>query len=261
MTFDALTVYRAKTARSGRPTQGRADAPNPTRMSGCGYGPISAVFDENAMAETDAPYRERLVWFWANHFTVSLRRGEVSAVLMPFIREAIRPHVNGRFADMLFAVMRHPAMLMYLDNAASIGPNSPAGLRSHRGLNENLARECLELHTLSPAAGYTQNDVTEFAKVLTGWSFDINYNPPQFVFRLNAHEPGPKTIMGQTFNHGAEGGIAALTWIADHPATHRHLATKLVRTSSPMIRRRPPSPVSRPCCATPRGTSRRPRWD
>jgi len=130
---------------------------------------------------------------------------------------------------MLFAVMRHPAMLMYLDNAASIGPNSPAGLKAHRGLNENLARECLELHTLSPAAGYTQNDVTEFAKVLTGWSFEINYNPPQFLFRLNAHEPGPKAVMGQTFPHGAEGGIAALTWLADHPATHRHLATKLVR--------------------------------
>ena len=87
----------------------------------------------------------------------------------------------------------------------------------------------MELHTLSPAAGYTQADVTEFAKVLTGWSFEINYNPPQFLFRLNAHEPGPKTVMGQTYPHGAEGGIEALAWMADHPATHRHLATKLVR--------------------------------
>ena len=178
---------------------------------------------------TDTPFRERLVWFWANHFTISLKRGECTPVALPFIREAIRPHVTGRFADMLMAVMHHPAMLMYLDNAASVGPDSPAGQRSHRGLNENLARECLELHTLSPASGYTQKDVTEFAKVLTGWSIAMDYNPPQFLFRLNAHEPGPKVMMGQTFEHGLTGGIEALTWIADHPWTHRHLATKLVR--------------------------------
>ncbi len=178
---------------------------------------------------TDTPFRERLAWFWSNHFTVSARRGEVAPVMLPFMREAIRPNVTGRFVDMLFAAMRHPAMLEYLDNASSIGPASPAGLRSHRGLNENLARECLELHTLSPASGYTQADVTEFAKILTGWSIDANLNPPQFVFRLNAHEPGAKTMMGQSFPHGLAGGVEALTWIADHPWTHRHLATKLVR--------------------------------
>jgi uncharacterized protein (DUF1800 family) len=169
------------------------------------------------------------VWFWANHFTVSLRRGEVAPVIIPFIREAIRPYVTARFVDMLFAVMKHPAMLMYLDNASSVGPDSQDGLRGHRGLNENLARESLELHTVSPEAGYTQQDVTEYAKILTGWTFDMNLNPPQFVFRLNTHEPGPKKLMGQTFPHGAAGGVAALAWLADHPATHHHLATKLVR--------------------------------
>jgi uncharacterized protein (DUF1800 family) len=189
--------------------------------------------DGKALADhvlgTDMPFRERLVWFWANHFTVSVRRPECAALVMPFLREAIRPNVNARFVGMLFAVMRHPAMLTYLDNAQSIGPNSPVGLKTHRGLNENLARESLELHTVSPAAGYTQADVTEYAKLLTGWSFAPNYNPPQFLFRLNAHEPGPKTVMGHTFPAGAEGGIAILTWLGTHPATYRNIATKLVR--------------------------------
>jgi uncharacterized protein (DUF1800 family) len=105
---------------------------------------------------TKTPFRERLVWFWTNHFTVSLRRGECAALAGAFVEEAIRPHVTGKFQDMLLAVMRHPAMLLYLDNAGSVGPNSENGLRSHRGLNENLARECMELHTVSPASGYTQ---------------------------------------------------------------------------------------------------------
>ncbi len=125
---------------------------------------------------TDAPFRERLVWFWANHFTVSIRQGGTNAVIGPYIREAIRPNVTGPFYAMLLAVMRHPAMLMYLDNNNSFGPNSLVGRNQKRGLNENLARECLELHTVSPAAGYTQADVTEFAKILTGWSVDLQ--PP-----------------------------------------------------------------------------------
>ena len=187
----------------------------------------AAAFD--VMLTTPTPYRERLVWFWANHFTVSLRRGECAALAGAFVREAIRPHVTGRFGDMLLAVMRHPAMLLYLDNAQSIGPDSRAGERQHRGLNENLARECLELHTVSPASGYTQADVTNFAKILTGWSIDINANPPGFVFRPNAHEPGGGTLMGQQFPAGEQGGVEALAWLGRHPATYRHIATKLVR--------------------------------
>jgi uncharacterized protein (DUF1800 family) len=224
---DGLIALREDNADRKAKRAGDGEVPPPTRVRDMFRADTAAVL--NTVLTTQTPFRERLVWFWANHFTVSLRRGECTATVLPFIREAVRPYVNGRFVDMLFAVMRHPAMLMYLDNANSIGPNSPAGMRSHRGLNENLARESLELHTLSPASGYTQQDVTEYAKILTGWSFDINYNPPQFVFRLNTHEPGPKTLMGQTFDHGAAGGIQALTWLADHPWTHRHLATKLVR--------------------------------
>jgi uncharacterized protein (DUF1800 family) len=178
---------------------------------------------------TAAPFRERLVWFWANHFTVSLRQGDTGAVAGPFVREAIRPHVTGPFFEMLLAVMRHPAMLMYLDNIGSTGPNSPAGLRGKRGLNENLARECLELHTLSPAGKYSQADVTSLAAIITGWSVDFNALQPGFVFRADAHEPGAKMLLGREFPPGDAGGILALDFLAHHPATYRHLATKLVR--------------------------------
>ncbi len=194
-----------------------------------------AVFLRDATAQltnaltTPAPFRERLVWFWTNHFTISLRRGQCAALAGAFVEEAIRPHVTSRFADMLLAVMRHPAMLLYLDNAGSVGPDSPAGRRGERGLNENLARECLELHTVSPAAGYTQADVTNFARVLTGWSIDLRSDPPGFRFRPFAHEPGEQVVMGRRFPPGEEGGIAALQFLAAHPATHRFLATELAR--------------------------------
>ena len=178
---------------------------------------------------TPAPFRERLVWFWTNHFTVSLRRGECTAVAAAFVEEAIRPHLTGPFGDMVLAVMRHPAMLLYLDNATSFGPNSPLGHRTNRGLNENLARECLELHTVTPLAGYTQADVTAFAKILTGWSFDLKTDPPDFRYRPFAHEPGIQTVLGQQFPPDQAGGTAALAFLANHQATHRSLATKLVR--------------------------------
>jgi uncharacterized protein (DUF1800 family) len=178
---------------------------------------------------TAAPFRERLVWFWTNHFVISRRRRECTALAGAFVEEAIRPHVTGRFGDMLVAVMRHPAMLIYLDNAASFGPDSPVGQRTHRGLNENLARECLELHTVSPSAGYSQADVTSFANILTGWSVDLKAEPPGFVYRPAAHEPGAQTLLQRSFSADEAGGLAALAFLAGHPQTHRFLATKLVR--------------------------------
>src|SRR5580658_430345 len=178
---------------------------------------------------TKTPFRERLVWFWTNHFTVSLRRGQCAAVAGAFVQEAIRPHVTGRFQDMVLAVMRHPAMLLYLDNANSVGPDSMGGMRSHRGLNENLARECMELHTVTPASGYTQQDVTSFARILTGWSIEVKNDPQGFVFRPRIHEPGEHTLMGHSFPDGEDGGVEALRFLANHPATHRFLATKMVR--------------------------------
>ncbi|WP_158743185.1 DUF1800 family protein [Acidisphaera sp. L21] len=178
---------------------------------------------------SSAPFRERLVWFWTNHFAVSLNRLECLPVTGAFIREAIRPHVTGKFSDMVLAVMQHPAMLMYLDNWGSIGPNSPVGLQSGKGLNENLARECLELHVLSPASGYTQADVTSMARILTGWTVNFGDQHPGFVFSPALHEPGHKTVMGKVFPEGEEGGVEALTYFADQPACHQFLATKLVR--------------------------------
>ncbi len=190
-------------------------------------GETIRLLDHAVASQT--PFRERLVWFWANHFTISARMPGCAPLVGAYVAEAIRPHVTGRFADMLRAVMRHPAMLIYLDNAQSIGPASQAGQVSRRGLNENLARECLELHTISPAGGYTQADVTALARLLTGWSVRVQQEPRGFLFRPRAHEPGGATVMGQRFADGEAGGLTALDFLATHPATYRHLATKLAR--------------------------------
>ena len=218
-TADGLIALR--TDREEKPEPGEREAPKLARAS---FGALV----EHALS-TSTPFRERLVWFWTNHFTVSTRAGRVAPVAVAFMQEAIRPHVTGRFSDMLLAVTRHPAMLMYLDNASSLGPDSVAGERTHRGLNENLARECMELHTMGAESGYTQEDVTAFANLITGWSIDMAADPPGFRFRPRAHEPGPQTVLGRSFPGGEEGGVAALRFFADHPATHRRLATKLVR--------------------------------
>jgi uncharacterized protein (DUF1800 family) len=178
---------------------------------------------------TQAGFRERLVWFWFNHFTVAARNRVCSAVAGAYIREAIRPHVTGKFQDMLLAVMRHPAMLSYLDQGKSAGPNSRGGLRHQLGLNENLARECLELHTVTPASLYTQADVTNFAKVLTGRSYEQHKAPFGYVYRTNLHEPGAQTVMGHEWEDDDTGGDTLLLWLANHPNTQRHLAEKLVR--------------------------------
>lgn len=179
--------------------------------------------------ESPEPFRDRLADFWMNHFTISRRSGQVGALPGTLEREAIRPHLTGRFADMLVAVTRHPGMLMYLDNHTSMGPNSEIGRRRRRGLNENLAREVLELHTLSPAGGYTQGDVQELAKILTGWSVATEQEPFGFVWRPLQHEPGEKMLLGQRFAAGPESQEAALRFLASRPATYRHLAVKLAR--------------------------------
>jgi len=189
-----------------------------------------AIAAQSARIDTASPFRERLVDFWANHFSVSRRGGYgVSVALGPFLREAIRPHVNGRFPEMLLAAATHPAMLSYLNQSFSIGPNSRGNRNGKRGLNENLAREILELHTVTPAAGYTQADVTAFARLLTGWSNERRKAPWGVVFRAANHEPGDKTVLGQRFGEGREATEAALRFLAGHPATHRSLAAKLVR--------------------------------
>jgi uncharacterized protein (DUF1800 family) len=177
---------------------------------------------------TDAPVAERWVQFWANHFCVAATKGSVLGLVWPHENEAIRPHAQGRFVDLLRASTLHPAMLLYLDNAQSIGPASRAGQRRQRGLNENLARELLELHTLGVNGGYTQADVTATARLLTGWSVR-NAADGQAGFVPPLHEPGSKTIMGKRYAEGPQALDKLLADLARHPATARHLATKLAR--------------------------------
>jgi uncharacterized protein (DUF1800 family) len=178
---------------------------------------------------------ERLVAFWTNHFCVStMKGGFVRISAGAFERDAIRPHVLGQFRDMLQAVESHPAMLFYLDNQQSIGPNSAVGQRTGRGLNENLAREILELHTLGVNGGYSQADVTALAGIITGWTFIGRLGqlgePGTFFFNANAHEPGSQTVLGRPYDQEDVGkGRAALADLAQHPATAEHVAFKLAR--------------------------------
>jgi uncharacterized protein (DUF1800 family) len=188
-----------------------------------------ARFDTAIGAEIG--FVERLVWFWSNHFCVN---ADATVMAGGYEREAIRPNVLGRFADMLQAAEAHPAMLLYLNNALSIGPDSVAGINRDRGLNENLAREILELHTLGVRTVYSQADVTNFAKVLTGWMIRDTVSDPdhggEFVFLGRAHEPGAESMIGHDYlDTGVGQGRAVLADLARHPATARHVATKLAR--------------------------------
>jgi uncharacterized protein (DUF1800 family) len=190
---------------------------------------------------TERPFLERLTQFWTNHFAVSIDKIVVLGLAGAFEREAIRPNVTGNFTGLLLAVEKHPAMLLYLDNQTSIGPHSRAAQfvahRSRRKLdiNENLAREILELHTLGVNGGYTQADVTEFARVLTGWTARPMMNAPGggaagFAFVAARHEPGARTLLGKTYaEDGMAQGEAVLRDLAAHPATAQFVATKLAR--------------------------------
>ncbi len=183
-------------------------------------------------AATDEPMLERLVLFWSNHFCVSALKGNVRAIAGAYEREAIRPFVLGRFGDMVKAVVRHPAMLVYLDNNQSTGPNSRAGINRNRGLNENLGRELLELHTLGVDGGYSQDDVTNLARILTGWTIgNLNVpgsEPGKFHFAPNRHEPGAWSVLGKVYENDGEGTTErVLVDLARHPSTARHIARKL----------------------------------
>jgi uncharacterized protein (DUF1800 family) len=193
------------------------------------FDAVTGVARFNPAAGLDLGFVERLVWFWSNHFCVSADK--IPAMAGAYEREAIRPHVLGRFADLLQAVESHPAMLFYLDNVESMGADSIAGINRDKGLNENLARETLELHTLGVRSGYTQSDVTSFANVLTGWTW-INPDEPdrggEFIFNKRLHEPGAQTVLGKTYSDtGMDQGRAVLADLARHPATAQHIAQKL----------------------------------
>jgi uncharacterized protein (DUF1800 family) len=231
---DAATQVAMQSAGGETSMEAKPDAPPPTPEK----VPLPRqLFRKEAQAHFDAAINaeiglvERLVWFWSNHFCVN---ADATVMAGGFEREAIRPHVLGRFEDMLLAVECHPAMLLYLNNEQSIGPESVAGINRDKGLNENLAREILELHTLGVRTVYSQADVTNFAKVLTGWTVLPPVSNPdhggEFAFLGRAHEPGIQTVIGNAY---AEGGVAqgrvVLADLARHPATARHVATKLAR--------------------------------
>lgn len=211
-----------------------------------------------AMRSTES-FRERLVHFWSNHFAVSVDKNVVRAIAGGLENEAIRPHLHGSFHDLLVAAEKHPAMILYLDNQASTGPNSDLARvlqrRANRerkvDINENLAREILELHTLGVSGGYTQADVTTFAKVLTGWSVGgqgqglgqgVNAlnagkqsrgeqgEPGTFLFRTALHEPGAQTLLGKRYAQDGEAqALAVLKGLSRHPSTAKFIATKLAR--------------------------------
>lgn len=187
--------------------------------------------------QTDSDFGERLVYFWSNHFTVAATKATTIPWVGLYEREVIRPNLTGRFSTLLIAMAQHPGMLLYLDQVQSIGPNSVVGLRRQSGLNENLAREILELHTLGVQSGYSQTDVTELAKALTGWTvasqrtqrWVASAQPGDFVFIADWHEPGARIVLGQRYPEGGEEqGRSILLDLAKHPATARRVAQQLV---------------------------------
>jgi uncharacterized protein (DUF1800 family) len=195
-----------------------------------------------AAVGADIGFVERLVWFWSNHFCISADK--YIAMVGAYEREAIRTHALGRFGDMLAAVESHPAMLYYLDNVRSMGANSIAGINGDKGLNEHLAREILELHTLGVRSGYSQADVTSFANVLTGWTSTDAAEPEhggEFLFNKRLHEPGEQTVLGKFYAQGGvDQGRAVLADLARHSATAQHVAQKLARH---FVADEPPPPL------------------
>jgi len=191
----------------------------------------------------DIGFVERLVVFWSNHFSMNVYKADaVAGTIGQWERDVVRKHVLGNFADMLHGTIAHPAMIAYLDNADSIGPNSPIGLEWGAGYNENLARELMELHTLGSGGGYLESDVTQLANILTGWSYvrdweatdhangGNNRNRGQFIYRADWHEPGPITLMGKSYPAvGKQQAELVIKDLAVHPSTAEHIAFKLVR--------------------------------
>lgn len=242
-----ISLPAAAKAIAGKDTTMQAPMADDTRATALPAAPpkppniIQKTFRAEALARlqrgtvADCGFLERLVVFWSNHFCISANKGALARMWAgSFEREAIRPHVLGRFSDMLKAVEQHPSMLFFLDNQQSLGPDSRAGINRHRGLNENLAREIMELHTLGVGGGYTQDDVTSFARVITGWTFAGRRGqlgaPGSFVFNANAHEPGPQQVLGKVYQpNGVAQGEAVLADIARHPSTAKFIATKFAR--------------------------------
>ena len=241
-----LAQRAKKEAEAGMASTSDAATITPPKPSG---PPLpQQVFQNEAAAryeaavDADIGFVERLVWFWSNHFCISADKDIPTAGA--YEREAIRAHVLGRFADMLIAVETHPAMLYYLDNTRSMGADSIAGINADKGINENLTREILEMHTLGVRGGYSQSDVTSFANVLTGWTYVDPADPAhggEFLFNKRLHEPGEQTVLGKFYAEaGVDQGRAVLADLAHHTATAQHVAQKLARH---FVADEPPPPL------------------
>ncbi|MGB6357081.1 MAG: DUF1800 domain-containing protein, partial [Steroidobacteraceae bacterium] len=255
--FTEVLAARDERQEMKREAAARPDAAaaafNPVREAYLPHYRAQVLARAQSAALTARPFAEHLVHFWTNHFAVSADKGAVFGIAGTLENEAVRPHVNGRFVDLLTAVEQHPAMIAFLDNQYSVGADSELALIAARraakrrmdapdkpkrefGINENLAREILELHTLGVNGGYTQKDVTGFAQIITGWSIGggkgrlAGGTPGRFYFRDNLHEPGAKTFLGKTYaEDGQRQGEAVLADLARHPSTAHFIATKLVR--------------------------------
>lgn len=193
----------------------------------------AAAFYDSTMRATIARFvdaehgfAERLTDFWADHFTVIARRTAERHLVSSYVEESVRPYIGGRFVDMLSAVMTNSLMLLYLQQTQSMGPQSPQGTRRKRGLNENLAREMLELHTLGVGGSYSQDDVRSLAELLTGLTYSGDRG---FFYNERMAEPGAETVMGVTYDaaDGVPNILAAIEDLALHPDTARHLSLKI----------------------------------
>jgi len=236
---ELLARYReaVKAAREARREQAKGETPSADALNAV-REKVRPLVQQAATArlarglQSPAQLEEVLTEFWFNHFNVFAGKGPVGVLLADYEQHAIRPHVLGRFRDMLGATARHPAMLVYLDNAQSVAPGTARpGAERRSGLNENYARELMELHTLGVDGGYTQRDVTELARMLTGWGVDQRAKSGEaFEFNARRHDSGGKTWLGQAVpGAGQSEGVRALDVLAAHPATARHLATKFAQ--------------------------------
>lgn len=228
-----LDIHKARRAIRGATTDAERDAAAKNRRQLVRGLRVDAVgwFRQGLLrrAFTEDGFRERLTFFWADHFTAKGDSPRSRESVMPYVEEAIRPHVAGRFADMLKSVATHPVMLDYLDQIWSVGPNSDFAKKRDRGegINENFARELLELHIMGADGPYGQRDIRQLAELLTGLHFDLRRG---FTFRGERAEPGAETVLGQSYGGGRPGLddiFDALDRLARLPATGRHIARKL----------------------------------
>jgi uncharacterized protein (DUF1800 family) len=240
--LSAAEVAQFAQGLNGQQRETFAAMQNSTRMVGAEEMQERMLRDIESNRQLEAVMTD----FWLNHFNVYVRKNQAEPYLIPaYERDTIRPHALGKFEDLLVATAESPAMQMYLDNWQSIGPDSQAAKNSgklaglaknpqvktalkDRGLNENYARELMELHTVGVNGGYTQKDVTEVAKVFTGWTIDKPFRGGEFQFNERQHEPGDKTVMGKTIHeNGMKEGLEVLHMLATSPATAKFISTKL----------------------------------